>query len=345
LPASSFDTFFACTIIVAVVLIATAFTATTLHSQISSTEGTNKNIYLKAIADHILTNPGAPANWGTESGLPSDFGIANANSATVYEIDIDKISRLNSQNLYALSYLDIAKTSKLTNIALSVTLNQIMSIKIQETSQSTIGSETYFTFSVSTNINSRPTNADIHFYAVGDGFLRKSTAVGSDSGVVEVTIQVPTDEVDGSLLVAFARASFDDRITCFAIYNFGDSSQESTPQSFSLALSPLDYTLHFNDTNVEMDKVNVLSYSRNQTITSLQNQQCTIHELVDKSPLVIVAAGTRDSVFFQEWTTYPQIPLQTGANFEGSAQNIFSYLVNVNGVFYRLELGLGDVVY
>ena len=278
-------------------------------------------------------------------GCLSDFGVAAANSATAYELDIDKISRLNSQNLYALSYLDISKASKLTNIALSVTLNQVMTITLQETSQSTIGSETSFTFSVSTNINSKPANADVQFYAVGDGFLREAASAGSDLGVIEVTIQVPTDEIDGALLVAFARASFDDRITCFAVYNFGDSAQESTPQSCSLALSPLDYTLHFNDTNVEVNKVHVLSYSHNQTITSPQNQQCAIPEFVDKSPLVIVAAGTSGGVFFQEWTAYPQIPLQTGANFEGSAQNIFSYLVNVKGVLYRLELGLGDVVY
>ena len=66
MPTSSFDTFFACTIIVAAALIGTAFLGSTMQTRIASTQDINKDSYLKAIADHIVTNPGSPVDWGTK---------------------------------------------------------------------------------------------------------------------------------------------------------------------------------------------------------------------------------------------------------------------------------------
>ena len=76
MPSTSIDTFFACTIIVAAALIATAFLCSTMQTRINSTQDINKESYLKAIADHIITNPGTPLNWGSSSSVPADFGLA-----------------------------------------------------------------------------------------------------------------------------------------------------------------------------------------------------------------------------------------------------------------------------
>jgi hypothetical protein len=35
--------------------------------------------------------------------------------------------------------------------------------------------------------------------------------------------------------------------------------------------------------------------------------------------------------------------MNISANFDSSEQNIFSYIVTVNGVLYRLDLSLGDL--
>ena len=59
--------------------------------------------------------------------------------------------------------------------------------------------------------------------------------------------------------------------------------------------------------------------------------------------MVLVVCGFNGADFFQEWTAYPQVPLKAGANFAGSEQNVFSYIVTVNGVLYRLDLSLGDL--
>ena len=128
MPTSSFDTFFACTIIVAAALIGTAFLCSTMQTRIDSTQDINKDSFLKAIADRIVTNPGAPANWGSTSSVPVDFGLAASDSTLPYEVDIDKISRLNSTDNYSLSYSDLETAAKLSNIALGITVSQIMTV-------------------------------------------------------------------------------------------------------------------------------------------------------------------------------------------------------------------------
>jgi hypothetical protein len=342
LPTSSFDTFFACTIIVAVALIGTAFLGSTMQTRIASTQDINKDSYLKSIADHILTNTGAPVDWGTSSTLPIDFGIASSLSHSTYELDIDKICRLNSLNNCSLSYFDISKAAKL-NLALGIEVSQLMTVNIVQLSNTTTGSFTSFTFQISANINSKPTSGSLHCYFSAYTQLTEVNASIPESGNIQVTVQIPTSETENTLLIAFARASFDDRITSYAIYNFAYSSQESTPRSSYLALSPLNYTLSLNDTLLRVLNGCVFSYSFQQQLPSLESSQVTIPKLLDNSPLVIVVKGINGTQYFQEWSAYPQIPLKIGANFDRSEQNIFSYVVTIKGVLYRLDLSLGDL--
>ena len=345
MPTSSFDTFFACTILVAAALIGTAFLGSTMQTRIVSTQDINKDSYLKAIADHILTNPGTPPNWGTSSALPIDFGLAASLSTSAYELDMDKISRLNNLNNYSLSYADIANAAKLNNIALGITVSQLMTINVLQSSNFTVGSETSFTFTVSTSIDSKPTSANLHCYIAADSYLNDITSTIPDTGVGHVSVQIPSAATDNALLIVFARASVDDRITSYAIYNFANSTQESTLRSNVLALSPLDYTLNLNDSSPSLTVQNgyVFSYSYQQTIPSIEGSQTSIPKLIDKSPLVLVVCGLNGAQYFQEWTAYPQVPLTAGANFDGSEQNVFSYLVTIGGVLYRLDLSLGDL--
>jgi hypothetical protein len=342
LPASSFDTFFACTIIVAVALIGMAFLGSTMQTRIASTQDINKDSYLKAIADLIVTNTGSPVNWGTSRALPVDFGLASSFSHSAYELDLDKICRLNNLNKYSLSYLDLSKTAKL-DMALGIKVSQLMNVKIIQSSNSTVGSDTSFTFQISTDIESKPTSASLRCYLIADTYLNEVNTSIPNIGIDQVTVQIPTSETENALLIAFARASIDDRITSYAIYNFALSTQESIPSKTNLALSPLDYTLNLNDTSLGVLNGYIFSYSYQQHLPSLEGSQVTIPKLLDKSPLVLIVEGINGTNHFKEWTAYPQIPLNIGANFDGSEQNIFSYIVTINGVLYRLDLSLGDL--
>ncbi len=345
MPTSSFDTFFACTILVAAALIGTAFLVSTMQTRINSTQDINKNSYLKAIANRIITNPGTPTDWGSSSIVPTDFGLASSPSTSSYELDLDKVSRLNDLNINSLSYADIAISSKLNNIAFEITNSQILTINILQQNNFTSGGNTVFNFTVSTDIDSNPTSADIHCYITGQNYLNETTCTISNTGTNQVTIQIPHSAANSALLIVFARASIDDRITSYAIYNFGTSKQELTPNSPNLVMSPLDYTLNLNDTSHELTFQNtyLFSYSYQQTLPIIEGSKTPIPQIIDKSPMVLVVFGLNGTTYFQDWTSYPQVPLTVGANFEDSQKNIFSYMVTISGVLYTIDLSFGDL--
>ena len=346
MPTTSFDTFFACTIIVAAALIATAFIGSTMQARINSTPDINKDSYLKAIAQHIITNPGTPLNWGTSNGVPEDFGLATSPSTIPYELDLDKISRLNNQN-NSLSYAEISNAAKLNNIALGITVSQILSINIEQSDNHTIGNQVSYTFTISTNIGSKPTSASLHCYVAANSYLSDITNNTSNTGVGHITVQLPNAATGNALLIVFARTSFDDRITSYAIYNFAYSAQESTPSSAVLALSPLNYTLSIipNSPDVTIQKGYIFSYTYQENITSASSTECPIPKIIDKSPLVMVICGLNGTTYFQEWTSYPQIPLRAGSDFDGSEKNVFGYIVTIKETLYKLDISFGDVIY
>ena len=351
MPSTSIDTFFACTIIVAVVLIATAFLCSTMQTSINNTQNINKDSYLQAIADNIITNPGAPANWGSSSIIPTDFGLATTSSTTPYELDIDKITRLNSLNNCSLSYLDMESAAKINNIALGITVSQVMTINIQQTSSSTIGNDSSFTFAILTSIDSEPTSASLSCCVVANNYLSYMANSTSNVGSGSLAIQIPSTATNNALLIVFARASFDDRITSYAVYNFLNSMKESFPSNNILTLTPLNHILSFatNSTDLTIQNGYVFTYSYTYTyqanLTLGQGTpQFLIPTIIDPSPYVVVLCGFDNGTYFQEWTSYPQVPLTAGSSFEDSEQNVFSYMVTINGVLYKIDVSLGDAV-
>ena len=347
MPSTSIDTFFACTIIVTAALIATAFLCSTMQTSINDTQNINKESYLQSIADYIITNPGTPVNWGNSGSVPADFGLAAGSSTIPYELDIDKITRLNSQNTCSLSYFNMAIAAKLSNIALGITVSQVMSINIEQTNKTSTGDDTSFTFSILTSINSEPTSTSLNCYVIANNNLNTVTGSTSDVGVGYVTVQILGAATNNSMLIVFARASFDDRITSYAIYNIQNSSQESSPSNDVLTLSPLNYTLSYttNSTDLTIQNGYVFTYACQQNLTLIQDTtQYQIPRILDTSPYIIVLCGFNNGAYFQEWTSYPQVPLTAGSSFEGEEQNVFSYLVTINGVLYNVNLSFGDVV-
>lgn len=294
-----------------------------------------------------MTTPGDPINWGTGTGVPNDFGLAVGSSTIPFELDKDKISRLNNMNNYSLSSYDIAKAAKLNNVDLGIKVTQVMSINIEQASKSAVGNNTFFTFAILTSIDSKPVSASLNCYALVDNYLINVANNTSDIGVGYVTIQVPSSVANSSLFIVFARASFDDRITSYAIYNFLNSTQEIVPSDNTLALTPLNDTLNFtpNYPNSTTYSGYVFSYTCQQNLTIIQGtNQVEMPIIIDKSPIVIVVRGLQNSTYFQDWTSYPQVPLNAGSSFENSEQNVFGYLVTINGVLYNVDISLGDAV-
>jgi hypothetical protein len=346
MPSTFIDTFFACTIILAAALIGTAFLCSTMQTQISGTQDINKESYLKVISDHIVTTSGTPANWGNSLGVPSDFGLAESGATFPYELDPNKITRLNGLNNYSLSFLAIANAAQLTNIELGIAVSQIMSINIQQKSNSTVNNETTVNFAILTSINSKPTAASLQCYVLADSYLSNVTSNTSDIGVGYLTVQIPKSATDSAIIIAFARDFCDDRITSYVIYNFADSSKQLAPDNDILVLSPLNSVLGWtkNSSAVIVQGGYLFSCGYEQKLAFTRGStNCPIPSVIDKSPFVIVVFGQNDGEYFQEWVIYPQVPLTEGSSFNGSEQNVFSYVVAIKGALYRLDISLGDV--
>jgi hypothetical protein len=346
LPTTSLDTFFACTVIIAAALISTAFLASTLQNTIAQTQDINKKSYLQAIADNIVINPGAPLNWGSSTVVPSSLGLATSDSTFSFELDLDKIGRLNFQNTYSLSYPEMLRAAKMNDFALGITLSQILAISIEQTSNSTVGDDFSSTFSIITSINSKPASAVLQCYIAANSYIDDFTNITSSIGVGHLTIHMPTSATNDAILILFARSCYDDRITSYAIYNFQTSKQERVPGNGTLHLTPLNYVLCYsiNSSNVVVEDGCLFAFSGHQNLGHSEgNTQFSIPRLIDKSPFIVVVCGLNGDGYFQEWAAYPQVPLKAGSSFDGSEQNVFTYTVTVKDTFYKLEISLGEM--
>ena len=346
MPAISIDTFFACSLLVSVALLATASLAGTMQDRINGMQDLNKDDYLRNIAEHLVTSHGMPVDWGSAGSVPSSFGLADSESSYLYALDIDKVSRLNSQNSYSLSYAQASMAGRLNSIALGISVSQMLSITATLSANSSIGDETAYTFKVSVSQTSGPVSATLQCYVATKDSVSAVANATSSAGVGYITFQIPNTSNGPALLVVFARATFDDRITAYEAYSFAHLAQEPAPNHTFLGLSPLNYTLsveeNFPDVTIEHGYAFSYGYQSNLTETSATTY--TIPEFVDKSPIVLVTSGVNDTTPFVEWTSYPDIPLDFGSDFENSEQNVFVYTVLIKGALYKLTLSFGDVI-
>lgn len=316
-----------------------------MQERINGMQDLNKDNYLRNIAENLVTSYGTPVDWGSAASVPSSFGLAD-NESCLYALDIDKVSRLNSQNSYTLSYAQASVASRLNNIALGISVSQMLSVTVTLAGNSSMGDETAYTFEVSVSQASGPVSASLQGYVVTKDSVSSVSNATSSAGVGYITVQVPNASNGPALLVVFARATFDDRVTAYEAYSFAHLSQDPSPNHTFLELSPLNYTLsveeNFPDVTVEHGYAFSYGYHSNLTATSATTY--AVPEFVDKSPIVLVASGVNDTTPFVEWTAYPCVPLDFGADFENSEQNLFVYTVLVKGTLYKLTLSFGDVV-
>jgi hypothetical protein len=345
MPTVSIDTFFACALLVSVALLATASLAGTMQTRIDSMQDVNKQDYLRNVADQILFSTGTPADWGADATVPSSFGLHASGASGVYELDIDKVTRLNSQNSYALSYPQVSTAAQLNNLALGIKLSQMLSIAVALSANTTAGDETAYTFKIQVSQAQGPISAGLHCYVVADGFLSDVYNSTSSSGVGYTSFQVPNSADGPALLIVFARATFDDRVTAYEAYSFAHLSEAPEPNHTFLGLSPLNGTLGVdaNDPDAAVDEAYAFSFGYQANLAATSGSTYAIPAFLDKSPTVLVVLGQTSGAVFVEWIAYPDVPLQFGANFENSEENVFVYTVTIKDVFYKLTLTFGDV--
>lgn len=346
MPSISIDTFFACTLMVSVVLIATALSAGILNAHINGLQDLNEEEYLRAISENFLSSCGSPADWGTDRiSVPETLGLAKNDSIYPNELDIDKVCRLNSQNAFALTYPQILRATRLKNIAWGMSVSQLMNISVDPSSNSTSDDFTTYTFRVYITQDGRPVATSLHYYLVARDFLFDAYNSTSTEGTSHIDAKIPNASNGTALLIVLAKATYDLRITAYAMRPFGHLSPEPQPNGYFLNLSPLNCTLSIdsNRSDIVLEKSHSFSYGYHSDLTSTSNTTYAIPTVLETSPIVLVISGSSSSTFFIEWTTYPQIPLEAGADFQRSECHSFNYIVTIKKTLYKLTLRFGGI--
>jgi hypothetical protein len=352
-PAISVDTFFACSLMVLLVLSAMAATSKLLYPYINNTIDSSLAERYREVSKYLLLNDGTPSDWGQNcQTIPEAFGLAEADSDNPYVLDVDKVSRLNSENIYAVSYAQIFTALKMSDVSFRIEIKPIFDVTINLTATFQSTNETSYQFEILTQENGIPIQAELKCYAIAEDFLETNYAYASN-GENRFNITIPDDVGGPALLVAFAKAAYDPRIVSFGVYAFAHGSTNPRPENTFLRLSPLNHTLttSFVYSGINLSRVYALTINYysilEQTASSNQSATYNIPNFLDPSPTIIVATGWNSTVFFTEWTAYPQIPLQIGANFAGTSglSNVFAYtyIITMNSAFYECTVWLGGL--
>jgi hypothetical protein len=336
---------------VLLVLSAMATTSKLLYPQINNTIDEALAERYREISKYLLLNEGSPSNWGQNSQIiPEDFGLAKTGSENPYELDVDKVTRLNSENLYAISYAKIFTALKLSDASFRIEIKPIFDVVINLTATFVGVNGTTYQFEIVTKKSGIPIQSELKCYVIAENYLKANDCYTSDGGST-VNVTIP-DNINGpAVLVALAKAVCDSDIASYGVYAFAHNSANPKPEGTFLKLSPLNYTLKasFIHSEINLSKAYALSLNYYSILehASDDNQSVTfsLPRFLDSSSTIIILTGWNSTDFFVEWTAYPQIPLQTGANFASSEalSNVaaYDYIITINSVLYKCTVWLG----
>jgi len=350
-PAISIDTFFACSLMVLLVLSAMTTTSSLLYPPISNSFGDEAFTRYGEIAKYILLNTGKPVDWGKNSQtVPEDFGLADADAADPYTLDVDKVSRLSGENLHVLSYAQIYTSLKIPDVSLRIEIKPLFETFVNLTATYEGEGETTYEFEVETMRSGVSVPAELRLYVVAENWLQ-NLGVHSSDGKICLNVTISKDVGGPALLVVLAKSRCNAKIVSFVAYAFAHNSQNPEAKGSFLKLSPLNHTLTVVPKNVDttLTDVYALTFNYASTLeqTTSQNQSIAfaIPRFLDSSPAVLVATGWNSTRFFIEWTVYPQIPVAVGVSPSGSVSlaDVYAYTftVAINSVFYRCTVWIG----
>ncbi len=309
---------------------------------------------LQQLTSHLLLRTGTPTDWGQSRGItPASFGLAEADSSTPYKLDIDKVTRLNSANIYSVSYSALWEALGIKDIVFRLEVEPLFDLSINPTSNSTQADRTMYTFDVAAKRSGMPIPAILKAYAIIGTYVNETSSSTSSSGVGTVSVSIPNSINGTALLVVFAQAEANSKAVSFNTYAFGHQSTSTPlPNGSCARLNPLDHVLTVSmlHSNVVISTAQLFTINYNFTLElkaqGVQTKEYCIPNVLDPSPMITVLTGYNGSVSFAEWVAYPQLPLQIGASFENSGGITVtqSYVVTIDSAMYEAVVTLGGTV-
>jgi hypothetical protein len=355
MPASSVDTFFACSLMVILIASAMVSTAKLVQPYLNDLTNINSVDRYRGLAEYMLLDAGNPSDWGrTENTTPSTFGIA-AENRQPYALDPDKVSRLNSENMFSLTYQQLFAALGTSDMSVNIRIQPIFQVSIDLVSNQNLGSETLYTFQVSTKKSGFPISTRLNCYATVDSYVENVTSWTNSEGEGAANVTLPNSLNGTTLLAVFARAQAYPQMMAFNAYSFGHNSETPLPNRTFLRLSPLNHTLNVSlrDSELEVSEAYVFTYSYHfslsLTVSGNRSLEYNVPSLSEVSPKILVLNGNNGTASFSEWTAYPQLPLEIGADFSDlnakSKAIALTYGVSIDRVLYEAVITCRSVPY
>jgi hypothetical protein len=348
LPASSVDTFLACSIMIILVLSAMAGTSKQVAPYLQDLSHQNDAERFQSLASYLLLHTGTPSSWGqTREITPSSLGLAKTDASLSYELDIDKVSRLNSENAFSLTYSELWESLGVADVAFQIEVRTLFELSIDPVSNQTQGGETIYEFDVEARKSGLPVLTDLSCYVVIEHFVENVKSSTSSDGVGSLVFSIPNSVNGTTLLLVFAKAKANQQIVSFNVYAFGHNSPFHLPNRTFLNPSPLNYVLNVSFTypTTEIWTAQVFSFNYNFSLTKRaqgdQSAEYDIPRLTESSLMLIVLTGLHGSSSFAEWVAYPQLPLQIGLEF---SQNIAGTIIVSQSRIVTMSFALYEIV-
>jgi len=347
MPASSIDTFLASSIMIVLVLSAIVSTSNTLRPSMNETLHRNDAERFQQLAQHLLLNKGSPTNWGSLRDLvPNSLGLADSASSLPYQLDVDKVSRLNSRNIYSLPYSQLWQSLGVSDVSFRIEIKTLFNLSTTLISTASGVNETTYQFDVYAEKSGAPILARLHGYVVVSDYVSSFLSSTSSNGHSSISVTIPNAMNETAILLTFAKAESSPQIVAFNVHAFSHNSSEPWPNGTFTRLSPLNDVLNvtFAYTNEEVLKTLVFTYNYNFSLIeksrNAQTAEYEIPRLLDSSPMLLVITGRNESSTFAEWSSYPQVPLEIGADFDtldtGAKIVSFSQIVTINSALYEI---------
>jgi len=166
MPTSSVDTFFACSLMVILIVSAMVGTAKIMQPYLDNLSHINGVGRHKGFVEYLLLSTGEAPDWGKiADSVPTAFGLASE-TRQPYELDLDKVSRLNSDNIYSITYSEILGALGTKDISLNIKIHPLFEVSIILISSQTGETETTYTFQISTSKSGFPVVSQLQCYAV-----------------------------------------------------------------------------------------------------------------------------------------------------------------------------------
>lgn len=351
MPAVSVDTFFACSLMVIAVLSAMAGASKLLYPYINSANGQNSAQRYEEISRYVLLNSGKPTNWGQNGQeAPETFGLAKNDSDVPYELDLDKVTRLNAENVYSVSYAELYSSLKLSDLSFRLEIKPVFQVIINLTATFAFTNETIYQFDILTEKQGSAVRTKLMCYVIAENYM-DTISVDVPMGRISQNVTLSNSVHGPALLIVLARNAYNARIVSFSVYAFAHSSAQPEAAGTFLRLSPLNHVLNtsFVNSEVNLSRAYALTFDHNSKLTQIAgNNESALYEIpyfLDPSLTVLVLTGWNYSEFFTEWVAYPQVPLEIGAGFADamSLSTVFSYAyeVTINCAIYDCTVLVG----